>query len=65
MYVHFHAYTSCVSYAKFVSIMETMTDECNSFSGDEEYIYDVCMYVYDIYIYIYIYIYIQDMDLGI
>jgi hypothetical protein len=46
-----------VSYAKFVSIMETMTDECNSFSGDEEYIYDVCMYVYDIYIYIYIYIY--------
>ena len=46
MYVRtFSCVYMCVSHAKFVSIMETMADGCNSFSGDEEHVY-VCVYVY-------------------
>ena len=63
MYVRtFSCVYMCVSYAKFVSIMETMADECNVSVGMKK-IY--MMYVSIYMIYIYMYVCIQDMDLGI
>ena len=52
MYVRtFSCVYMCVSYAEFVSIMETMADECNVSVGMEN-IQDACMYIYDINIYV-------------